>query len=122
MNTSRTTGFVSIISLYYLGDGDANKPDDFVDSVDDVMAEGTQKVVDTLCIRLTGVRVSARDGGIYIREDRMEDGTKRTVKNYGQIGFHDARQVINGRAVFVKRPPFYLVSLSTSKHVFPRDF
>ena len=67
--------------LYYLGDGDANKPDDFVDSVDDVMAEGTQKVVDTLWYTIDGVRVSAPGRrGIYIREDRMEDGTKRTVK------------------------------------------
>lgn len=67
--------------LYYLGDGDANKPDDFVDSVDDVMAEGTLKVVDTLWYTIDGVHVSAPNRrGIYIREDRMEDGSKRTRK------------------------------------------
>ena len=67
--------------FYYFGDGDANKPDDFVDSVDDVMAEGTLKVVDTLWYTIDGVHVSAPNRrGIYIREDRMEDGSKRTRK------------------------------------------
>ena len=52
-----------------------------MDSVDDVMAEGTLKVVDTLWYTIDGVHVSAPNRrGIYIREDRMEDGSKRTRK------------------------------------------
>ena len=50
--------------LYYYGDGDANKPGDF-----------------TSAIEINGVRVDEpKQRGIYIRQDLMSDGTKKSVK------------------------------------------
>ena len=67
--------------LYYLGDGDANKPDGFVDSIDGVAADGTAKVVSSAWYTINGVRVAEpKQRGIYIRQDMMNDGTKKTVK------------------------------------------
>ena len=67
--------------LYYLGDGDANKPDDFVDSVEGIAAEGVITVVNSEWYTLNGVRISEpKQRGIYIRKDAMSDGTKKVVK------------------------------------------
>ena len=67
--------------LYYYGDGDANKPDDFVDSVEGIAAEGVITVVNSEWYTLNGVRIGEpKQRGIYIRKDAMSDGTKKVVK------------------------------------------
>ena len=67
--------------LYYLGDGDANKPDDFVSSVEEAVADGKATVVSSAWYTINGVRVAEpKQRGIYIRQDMMSDGTKKTVK------------------------------------------
>ena len=67
--------------LYYYGDGDANKPDGFEDSIDDVAAEGTATVVGSTWTTLNGMKIAEpKQRGIYIRVDKMSDGTSRAVK------------------------------------------
>ena len=65
----------------YYGDGDANKPDDFVSSVEETVADGKATVVSSAWYTINGVRVAEpKQRGIYIRQDMMSDGTKKTVK------------------------------------------
>ena len=65
--------------LYYLGDGDANRPDDLGDSIEDVAADAT--VVGSTWTTLNGMKVAEpKQRGIYIRIDKMSDGTTRAVK------------------------------------------
>lgn len=72
---------VDNFQLFYLGDGDANRPDDFVSNVEDVISEGTAEVVSTTWVTLDGVKVNApTQRGIYIRADKMSDGTLKTTK------------------------------------------
>ena len=67
--------------LYYCGDGDANKPDGFEDSVEGVIAGGVATVVSSEWYTLNGVRVNEpKQRGIYIRQDLMSDGLKKVVK------------------------------------------
>ena len=67
--------------LYYLGDGDANKPDDFVSSVEEAVADGKATVVSSAWYTINGVRVAEpKQRGIYIRQDKMSDGTTRSLK------------------------------------------
>ncbi|MEE0574960.1 MAG: hypothetical protein UC662_15555 [Paraprevotella clara] len=67
--------------LYYYGDGDTNKPGDFTDNIEDVTTGSTESVVRSEWYTLNGVRVSEpKQRGIYIRQDEMSDGTKKTVK------------------------------------------
>ena len=67
--------------LYYLGDGDANRPDDFTDDVEDVIGEGTAEVVGTTWATLNGMKIAEpKQGGIYIRIDKMSDGTTKATK------------------------------------------
>lgn len=67
--------------LYYLGDGDANKPDDFESGIGGVAADGTATVISSAWYTINGVRVAEpKQRGIYIRQDMMGDGTKKTVK------------------------------------------
>jgi len=67
--------------LYYLGDGDANKPDDFVSSVEEAVADGKATVVSSAWYTINGVRVAEpKQRGIYIRQDKMSDGTTKSVK------------------------------------------
>ena len=68
--------------LYYLGDGDANKPDDMgTTSVEDAVAEGTAEVVASQWFTINGVRVDEpKQRGIYIRQDILADGSKKAVK------------------------------------------
>lgn len=67
--------------LYYYGDGDANRPDDFVDGIDGVAADGAAAVVSSVWYTINGVRVDEpKQRGIYIRQDMMSDGTKKAVK------------------------------------------
>lgn len=67
--------------LYYLGDGDANKPDDFESGIGGVAADGTATVISSAWYTINGVRVAEpKQRGIYIRQDMMSDGTKKTVK------------------------------------------
>ncbi len=67
--------------LYYLGAGDANRPDDLEDSIEDVAADGTATVVGSTWTTLNGMKVAEpKQRGIYIRIDRMSDGTTRAVK------------------------------------------
>ena len=67
--------------LYYLGAGDANRPDDLEDSIEDVAADGTATVVGSTWTTLNGMKVAEpKQRGIYIRIDRMSDGTSRAVK------------------------------------------
>ena len=67
--------------LYYYGDGDANRPDGFVDGIDGVSADGVVTVVSSVWYTINGVRVDGpKQRGIYIRQDLMSDGTKKAVK------------------------------------------
>ena len=67
--------------LYYYGDGDANKPDDFESAIGGVAADGTATVISSAWYTINGVRVAEpKQRGIYIRQDMMSDGTKKTVK------------------------------------------
>ena len=68
-------------SLEYLGDGDANKPDDFVSSVEEAVADGKATVVASEWYTVNGLRVAEpKQRGIYIRRDKMSDGTAKAVK------------------------------------------
>ena len=69
----------------YYGDGDANKPDDIDDAldtnIDEVVTDGKATVVSSAWYTINGVRVAEpKQRGIYIRQDKMSDGTKRTLK------------------------------------------
>ena len=67
--------------LYYYGEGDANKPDDFVSSVEETVADGMATVVSSAWYTINGVRVAEpTQRGIYIRHDKMSDGTVKAVK------------------------------------------
>ena len=67
--------------LIYYGDGDANKPEDFTSSIGETKTEGTAKVVSSAWYTLNGVRVAEpKQRGIYIRQDLMDDGTRKSVK------------------------------------------
>lgn len=67
--------------LLYYGDGDANKPDDFVSSVEETVADGKATVVSSAWYTINGVRVAEpKQRGIYIRQDKMSDGTTRSLK------------------------------------------
>ena len=67
--------------LYYYGDGDANRPDDFVDGIDSVTVDGAVTVESSVWYTINGVHVAEpKQRGIYIRQDMMNDGTKKTVK------------------------------------------
>lgn len=67
--------------LYYYGEGDANKPDDFVSSVEEAVANGKATVVSSAWYTINGVRVAEpKQRGIYIRQDKMSDGTTQSVK------------------------------------------
>ena len=68
--------------LYYLGEGDGNKPEDFTDNVDEVLVGGeTATVVASEWYAVNGVRVAEpTQRGIYIRHDKMSDGTVKAVK------------------------------------------
>lgn len=64
-----------------LGDGDANKPDDFVSSVEEAVADGKATVVASEWYTVNGLRVAEpKQRGIYIRRDKMSDGTAKAVK------------------------------------------
>ncbi len=67
--------------LTYYGEGDSNKPDDFTSSVEDAAAGGAATVASTAWYTVGGVRVAVPNRrGIYIRRDKMSDGTVRTAK------------------------------------------
>lgn len=72
--------------LYYLGDGEANRPEglddvDISDGISDNVADEKSTVVGTAWYNLNGMRISRpTQRGIYIREDRMSDGTKKVQK------------------------------------------
>ena len=71
--------------LYYLGDGDANRPDDIDDAldtnIDEVVTDGKATVVSSAWYTVNGVRVAEpKQRGIYIRRDKMSDGTVKAVK------------------------------------------
>lgn len=72
--------------LYYLGDGEANRPEglddvDISDGISDNVADEKSTVVGTAWYNLNGMRISRpTQRGIYIREDRMSDGTKKVKK------------------------------------------
>ena len=78
--TNDWTCFDNFKLLYY-GDGDANKPDDFVSSVEETVADGKATVVSSTWYTINGVRVAEpKQRGIYIRQDKMSDGTTKSVK------------------------------------------
>ena len=78
--TNDWTCFDNFKLLYY-GDGDANKPDDFVSSVEETVADGKATVVSSAWYTINGVRVAEpKQRGIYIRQDKMSDGTTKSVK------------------------------------------
>ena len=78
--TNDWTCFDNFKLLYY-GDGDANKPDDFVSSVEETVADGKATVVSSVWYTINGVRVAEpKQRGIYIRQDKMSDGTTRSLK------------------------------------------
>lgn len=67
--------------LEYYGDGEANQPDDYTDAIGEVVADGTVTVVSTAWYTVNGVRVDEpKQRGIYIRQDVMSDGSKRSGK------------------------------------------
>ena len=78
--TNDWTCFDNFKLLYY-GEGDANKPDDFVSSVEETVADGKATVVSSAWYTINGVRVAEpKQRGIYIRQDKMSDGTTRSLK------------------------------------------
>ena len=78
--TNDWTCFDNFKLLYY-GDGDANMPDDFVSSVEEAVADGKATVVSSAWYTINGVRVAEpKQRGIYIRQDKMSDGTTKAVK------------------------------------------
>ena len=78
--TNDWTCFDNFKLLYY-GDGDANKPDDFVSSVEETVADGKATVVSSAWYTINGVRVAEpKQRGIYISQDKMSDGTTKSVK------------------------------------------
>ena len=82
--TNDWTCFDNFKLLYY-GDGDANKPDDIDDAldtnIDEVVTDGKATVVSSAWYTINGVRVAEpKQRGIYIRQDKMSDGTTQSVK------------------------------------------
>ena len=78
--TNDWTCFDNFKLLYY-GEGEANKPDDFVSSVEEAVADGKATVVSSAWYTINGVRVAEpKQRGIYIRQDKMSDGTTRSLK------------------------------------------
>ena len=82
--TNDWTCFDNFKLLYY-GDGDANKPDDIDDAldtnIDEVVTDGKATVVSSAWYTINGVRVAEpKQRGIYIRQDKMSDGTTKAVK------------------------------------------
>ena len=78
--TNDWTCFDNFKLLYY-GEGEANKPDDFVSSVEEAVADGKATVVSSAWYTINGVRVAEpKQRGIYIRQDKMSDGTTKSVK------------------------------------------
>lgn len=66
--------------LYYYGDGEANRPDDMPDLVGQAVPDGLSVLV-TEWFTLGGVRVDKpQQSGLYIRVDRLSDGTRKAVK------------------------------------------
>ena len=67
--------------LVYYGDGDSNRPEDFISSVEGTVSDGTGTIVYSTWYTINGVRVAEpKRRGIYIRQDMMSDGTRKTVK------------------------------------------
>lgn len=67
--------------LVYYGDGDSNRPEDFISSVEGTVSDGTATIVYSTWYTINGVRVAEpKRRGIYIRQDMMSDGTRKTVK------------------------------------------
>ena len=50
--------------LYYYGDGDANRPDGFVDGIDGVSADGAATVVNSAWYTINGVRVAEPNSSV----------------------------------------------------------
>ena len=64
-------------SLIYWGDGDENAPT----AVDDVISENAAIVLATEWYTIDGMRVAEpKKGGIYIRVNKMSDGSKKAMK------------------------------------------
>ena len=52
-----------------------------MDGIDGVSADGAATVVNSAWYTINGVRVDGpKQRGIYIRQDMMSDGTKKTMK------------------------------------------
>ena len=69
--------------LYYLGDGEENRPDDMgsLTGVEETVTENVAEVVASQWYTLNGVQVSQPgQRGVYIRVDWMSDGSKKAVK------------------------------------------
>ena len=67
--------------LYYLGAGEENRPDDIPDGVEEAVADSTATVASSEWYTINGVRVAEpTQRGIYIRKDKMSDGTTKAVK------------------------------------------
>ena len=65
--------------LLYLGDGEENNPG--VVGVEDVIGESAATVVATEWYTIDGMRVAEpKKGGIYIRVNKMSDGSKKAMK------------------------------------------
>ena len=65
--------------LLYLGDGEENNPG--VVGVEDVIGESAATVVATEWYTIDGMRVAEpQKGGIYIRVNKMDDGSKKAMK------------------------------------------
>ena len=66
--------------LYYYGDGEANRPDDMPDMVGQAVPDGLSVIV-TEWFTLGGIRVDKpQQSGLYIRVDRLSNGTHKVVK------------------------------------------
>lgn len=66
--------------LYYYGDGEANRPGDMPDMVGQAVPDGLSVIV-TEWFTLGGIRVDKpQQSGLYIRVDRLSNGTHKVVK------------------------------------------
>ena len=66
-------------ALLYLGDGEENNPG--VVGVDDVIGESAATVVATEWYTIDGMRVAEpKKGGIYVRVNKMDDGSQKATK------------------------------------------
>ena len=83
---SSTTGYSSTISTCITLAMEANRPEglddvDISDGISDNVADEKSTVVGSAWYNLNGTRISRpTQRGIYIREDKMSDGTKKTLK------------------------------------------